>query len=583
MSLLLQPIAGVKADGSPTQLNSVTSPVWAGFIMKNGHTPNITDITGSWVVPSVACSRSETSLSSTWVGLGGDYLSFYQDALSKLIRLHLPLSLINEERLYQTGTDSDCVNGVARYSAWEEVYSLQHPNTETVLKDQGTPYPVAAGDLIDASVSTGPGHSARYSVSASLNGHQLWSYSNVWSTKVQGDHTAECVVEDPLTGSGIAAFTDFGAVRFSQCSIGNGTESYPLVDTAANALPKNWTGYELTMKRGKSILATPDASNLSVTWGDGKLPNGSRIIAWGEPTHIDSAGATLGGVSCASATFCVAVDSEGNAFTFNGSSWSQPARIDPNGGGLFRVACPSKVLCIAIDHAGNVVTFNGAFWTTPQQVDQFGALNRISCPMSTFCMVVDDSGYALSFNGTTWSQPNSIDPNGVDDSALGLDNLAVSCASATQCLAVDGGGNVLTFNGYSWTMPSSLDTTAGLLDISCTPTDFCVATDFDGDALVYANGDWSMPTPITNHGSGVSTSYGGSGYDLGSLFASCITAEHCTAVDAAGDAITLQGGRWSLPVNIDATDASLSGISCPDVSMCVAIDESGNALVGRAA
>jgi hypothetical protein len=38
--------------------------------------------------------------------------------------------------------------------------------------------------------------------------------------------------------------------------------------------------------------------------------------------------AILTSVSCPSADFCVAVDGEGNALTYNGSSWSSPSDID---------------------------------------------------------------------------------------------------------------------------------------------------------------------------------------------------------------------------------------------------------------
>jgi hypothetical protein len=365
--------------------------------------------------------------------------------------------------------------------------------------------------------------------------------------------------------------------RHNLCSQSPWINTYSEIDTGSGSFHPKQLGQNAMGALAATVIKHLNWSSLTA------VSHATPALAWGPPTHIDSNGAILGGVACASPTFCVAVDSQGNAFSYRGSSWSEPEAIDPNGEGLFRVACPATKLCIAIDHSGNALVFNGLYWSAPDQIDPNGTLNRISCPTTAFCMVVDDAGNAISYNDGVWSQPNSIDPNGTDDEALGLNNLAVSCASSTMCLAVDGGGNVLSYSGSNWSVPTSLDSTAGLLDISCTTSNFCVATDFAGSSLTFQNGAWSQPISITSHGSGISSDYGSTGYLLGSLFVACPVAKFCTAVDAAGDAITLQDGHWSPPVIIDAANSSLSGISCPSVSMCMAIDESGNALMGRAA
>ena len=60
-------------------------------------------------------------------------------------------------------------------------------------------------------------------------------------------------------------------------------------------------------------------------------------------------------VSCPSSSFCVAVDSNANALTFNGCKWSQSSSIDAKGGGLNAVSCPSSSFCVAVDGNGNAV------------------------------------------------------------------------------------------------------------------------------------------------------------------------------------------------------------------------------------
>lgn len=548
-------------------IGSAVSPTWAGFVVENGHQPNITRISGSWAVPTVTCKPGENSNESTWVGLGGEYISPFQKWEGATVG----------EKLYQVGTNSNCVYGKPTYGTWKELFPPQNGHHQQPLDPSTSSFPVTHDDQITASVAIS-GSVTGYSIEATREGRTLWSTSGHWSTSMSGDHTAECIVEDTLGKRAPNPFARFGGVRFSTCAAAEGSQSYSLV-VGRRSEPAHWTTTALTMKRGGVVLAVPDTSNASVSWGTGRAPG---QLIWSAPVHIGSNGATLGGVSCASATLCQAVDSDGNVFSYNGTTWSQPQRVDPDGGGLFRVVCPSTRLCIAIDHSGNVVTFDGASWSAPQAVDTEGALNRISCPTTTFCMVVDDAGYALDWNGTSWSQPLPIDQNGVNDSALNVDNLAVSCGSPTSCVAVDGSGGALTFDGSTWSAPTSVDTEAGLLDVDCPTASFCVATDFGGAELTYANGTWSPPTTITSHGSGISSGYGGTGYDLGSLFPSCPVAGRCTAVDADGDAIALVGGRWGLPVNVDAANASLSGISCPTVAMCMAVDERGDAIVARA-
>jgi hypothetical protein len=118
-------------------------------------------------------------------------------------------------------------------------------------------------------------------------------------------------------------------------------------------------------------------------------------------------------VSCASVSFCVAIDRKGNALTFNGSTWSKPVNADPNGltmgeGGISwpMVSCPTSDFCAAVDGAdGNVVTFDGRSWSTPVNVDSKAAnsergpvlvfLMSVSCISAMFCVVGDTNGNAF--------------------------------------------------------------------------------------------------------------------------------------------------------------------------------------------
>ena len=80
------------ADGN------VNSPNWSGYAVtsKQG---DITQVSGSWIVPASDCSQTPSSGASHWIGIDG-YTS---------------------RTVEQTGTDSDCAKGSPRYYAWYEI------------------------------------------------------------------------------------------------------------------------------------------------------------------------------------------------------------------------------------------------------------------------------------------------------------------------------------------------------------------------------------------------------------------------------------------------------------------------------
>jgi hypothetical protein len=211
-----------------------------------------------------------------------------------------------------------------------------------------------------------------------------------------------------------------------------------------------------------------------------------------DPAAGDRTG--MASVSCASPSFCAAVDNGSNAFTFNGTSWSRATAIDP-GNQLSTVSCPSAGFCAAVDYGPNVVTFNGTSWGKPSAIDPGSYLQAVSCASASFCVAMDRRGNAFTFNGSTWSAPVNADPNGLSMGEGGISWPVVSCPASDFCAAVDGaGGNVVTFNGSTWTAPVNIDPKAAdsvsgpvlmfLMSVSCRSSRFCVAGDSTGDAFV---------------------------------------------------------------------------------------------------
>src|SRR3989441_13014119 len=83
---------------------SFSSTNWRGYAV-TGSVGSVTDAKGSWKVPTIVGTCPSTNeYSSFWVGIDG----------------------FNSGTVEQTGTDSDCQNGVPTYYAWYEFYP--HPS-----------------------------------------------------------------------------------------------------------------------------------------------------------------------------------------------------------------------------------------------------------------------------------------------------------------------------------------------------------------------------------------------------------------------------------------------------------------------
>jgi hypothetical protein len=235
----------------------------------------------------------------------------------------------------------------------------------------------------------------------------------------------------------------------------------------------------------------------------------------------------LNGVSCASASFCVAV---GNAQTggydrtlvetWNGSSWKLTG--SPNRGKLGNVLsdvdCVSAKSCIAVGANVDVHGFartlaeswNGANWqivVSPDNGSSGNALTGVSCGSAKSCHAVGTYGagangkagvphtLAESWNGSAWSlQPS---PN---RSAYANALARVSCSTATACKAVgwsqetSAGSRhtlVLSWNGSRWVASSSPNPPtsatpdnylrvrgAALNGVSCVAPSSCTAVGF---------------------------------------------------------------------------------------------------------
>ena len=359
-----------------------------------------------------------------------------------------------------------------------------------------------------------------------------------------------------------------------------------------------------------TAVGASSAGTLAESW------NGTKWTVQATP-NPPQGGGFLSGVSCTSATTCIAVGAS-NPFTptaktlaerWNGTQWTIQATPNPSQGGgeLNGVSCTSASACIAVgnSNAGNLAArWNGASWSlqrapTPKGA-QFAFLNSVACTSPAACAAVgayiNSSGaiqtLAERWDGSSWRiQPT---PNPAGTSQL----IGVACTSGTACTAVGYTPAAQTpaavaerWNGSTWNVQAPVSppgaASSNFNAVTCTAPSACIAVGGTTSrtrvpvslAERWDGHSWRIQ-PIPSPASG------------GALFGvSCTSATACTAVGAANPFVptakTLaerwNGTRWSIqatPSPAGAAGAALLGVSCTSGSSCMAagtiFNSSGN-------
>ena len=326
---------------------------------------------------------------------------------------------------------------------------------------------------------------------------------------------------------------------------------------------------------GLTSISCPSTSFCTAIDGDGYAMSWNGA-SWSAPTLVASGSSVITSpysgaapcdpnstgfcsVSCPSSDFCVAVGGQ-SAYSWNGSSWSSPVAIDPDSeqpnqsnGVLSGISCPSATRCVAVDNEGDTMVFNGSTWSGPAlpPPDTSGGpqpwFQSVSCPTAGFCVAVGDNYEDTWTLSAGWAVPQQIIVAG-----QGLDVMSVSCPDTNFCAAVDDNGDTITWDpaaqlanpsSYSGVTSSAVDPTGdGFAGVSCPTASFCVAVDHYGQASTWNGSSWSSPVVIDNHL-----------VDLTSV--SCPTTALCMAAGTNGDVV-----EWSSAATAPAgpTVASLS-------------------------
>jgi hypothetical protein len=191
---------------------------WSGYSIDTA-AKAVTDVQGTWTVPTVTVSGRSTEYAATWVGIDGD----------------------NSSTVEQIGTDSDQVSGKASYYAWYEMYPA-YPVYLDGKKGDPPALSIHPGDTIFADVNyNGSAFVLTITDETDIANSIYGSYTSPPLTLASAQRSsAEWIVEAPSSGNSVLTLDNFGSETFTgaQATISGttGTIGYFASPTVTNAV-----------------------------------------------------------------------------------------------------------------------------------------------------------------------------------------------------------------------------------------------------------------------------------------------------------------------------------------------------------
>ena len=308
-------------------------------------------------------------------------------------------------------------------------------------------------------------------------------------------------------------------------------------------------------------------------------------------TNGAGGGPDFNGISCPSASLCVAADRQVQQLltstdptALHPSFTADPIKLAGPFDLFEGVSCASTTLCVATDSTGTVYVSNdpaggASTWKAQTLAIGQGSVSGVSCaPGSTICV----GGY-YSVTQHSYGLATSTDP-AAGASSWRLDSsptrvTVLTCQSSSLCLAQIGADLDSTTDPAAglgaWTgspLPSSLATgIPGIAGIACADTAHCVAALNNGTIA-------STTTPTGGWASwSISGRLGAGNFQLDPQDAIACPAGGTCLVANAGDLLTVTVGPPA-----SATSATnlggftgIGGLACPATGLCVGSDATG--------
>ena len=139
---------------------------------------------------------------------------------------------------------------------------------------------------------------------------------------------------------------------------------------------------ELRVRGGRIGLA---ALGLSVAMSVLTAPAQAAGPRWLEAQPIEQNQNSIDSVSCPSVTTCLAA--AGNPVVQDNRPSYEP---DADSSLLSAVSCaPATRFCMFVDQNGGAFTYNSGTFSSPADIDGDTAIDAVSCPVPGFCMAID--------------------------------------------------------------------------------------------------------------------------------------------------------------------------------------------------
>lgn len=216
---------------------NATSSNWSGYVVEtnlnNPKTNVVSNVTGSWTVPTLAAT-SDNTYSAIWVGIDG----------------------YSNGTVEQIGTSHDWVSGSQSNYAWFEMYPAG--SYEIVG------FPLNHGDVIVATVNYISGSNFSLFIQNLTQSVQTHIPSWYTQTSKAKRSSAEWIVEAPYLNE-ILPLADFGTVAFTNCSCRINNKTGGISNSS-------WADAGITMvttNHGVKALPsslTDNGENFSVNW-----------------------------------------------------------------------------------------------------------------------------------------------------------------------------------------------------------------------------------------------------------------------------------------------------------------------------
>jgi len=158
-----------------------------------------------------------------------------------------------------------------------------------------------------------------------------------------------------------------------------------------------------------------------------------------------------------------------------------------------------------------------------------------------------------------------------------------ACPTATECVAVDSDGSGISYDpstGRFIKRRFNVEEGEALTGSACSSRTQCTAVDNDGQEITFSPLTGKVITTTAIDASvGLDAPSGDSDNELDDV--SCPGVTLCVAIDTRGAAVAFNPrSKHSVKPTLIDTGNELTSISCPTKHRCVAVDGSGRALAG---